>query len=111
MRSKKQTQRSKKQTQSTNWVFTLNNYTDDEVIKIGGLIFDEKPWDHNSSKVRGVAYAHEVGEKEGTPHLQGFLQLTKKGTFLKHRCGFIITPHLCFSASALKHFLVTFLKK
>lgn len=79
MRSKKQPQRSKKQTQSTNWVFTLNNYTDDEVIKIGGLIFDEKPWDHNSSKVRAVAYAHEVGEKEGTPHLQGFLQLTKKG--------------------------------
>lgn len=46
-----------------NWCFTLNNYTDADMARIA------KPYEW----VKYVAYSHEVGEAEGTPHLQGYL--------------------------------------
>lgn len=45
-----------------NWVFTLNNYTDEDLERIA------KPYE----QVKYIAYSKEVGES-GTPHLQGFV--------------------------------------
>lgn len=50
--------------QTTNWCFTLNNYTEDEVASIQGL------------DVKYVIYGKEVGES-GTPHLQGYVNLSR----------------------------------
>jgi len=55
--------------QSRNWVFTLNNFTDEEVKDISG-------WNEEKG-VQGVGYGKEVGEN-GTPHLQGFLVMKNK---------------------------------
>ena len=54
--------------QSTSWVFTLNNYTSDETNYIESLY---------PSKISYLLYGRECGE-EGTPHLQGYLNLPKK---------------------------------
>lgn len=51
-----------------NWCFTLNNYTPEEEILIQSKVPDE---------ISYVAYSHEQG-KEGTPHLQGYLQMKKE---------------------------------
>ncbi len=48
-----------------NWCWTLNNFTADERAAIDG------------ASVTYIVYGEEVGD-EGTPHLQGFVQLTKK---------------------------------
>lgn len=50
-----------------NWCFTLNNYTEDELEHI------RENW-----KLPDVSYyiaGHEVGEEDGTPHLQGYVEL------------------------------------
>lgn len=49
---------------SRSWCFTLNNYTDDEIEKIKK---------YNS---RYTIYGYETG-KEGTKHLQGYIELSK----------------------------------
>jgi len=67
--------------QSTNWVVVLNNYTEDEVLLIGGLIYEHRPFEKSESQVRSMAFAQEVAPTTGTPHLQGFMQLSKKGIF------------------------------
>jgi len=51
-----------------NWCFTLNNYTDEDILAIEG-------W--TELGVKGAAYGREIG-KNGTPHLQGFLVMTGK---------------------------------
>lgn len=58
-------------TRSTRWVFTLNNYTDDDV---NHLITTLEP------VTKYLVFGREVGES-GTPHLQGFFQLTNSGRF------------------------------
>jgi len=53
---------------SRNWVFTLNNYTGDEVEFIHSAELGD---------LRCIAYAKERGES-GTPHLQGFVCFSNK---------------------------------
>lgn len=68
--------------QSCNWCFTLNNYTEDEVLLLGGLTNEPHPFEISSSVVKALACSEEIAPVTGTPHLQGYLQLSKKGTFL-----------------------------
>lgn len=70
--------RTKARDQSTNWVFTLNNYSDDELASLAILCDEEHPFELSASRVAALACSEEVGLR-GTPHLQGYLQLTKKG--------------------------------
>lgn len=48
------------------WVFTLNNYTQDDLERILSL-------PSTTTNVKYVCYGQEVGES-GTPHLQGYIQ-------------------------------------
>ena len=50
--------------------FVINNYTQEEVEKVKLFLLSEKC-------AKG-GYGKEVGEKEGTPHLQGYVALKKK---------------------------------
>lgn len=69
-----------RQPQQRNWVFTLNNYTNAEVDSIAESI--EYPFgrhvDNIQNAITFVGVAEEIG-KTGTPHLQGYLQLRRKG--------------------------------
>lgn len=59
------------------YVFTINNYTDDDLNAIGDI----------DPKTEGVSYliaGLEVGEG-GTPHIQGYVELTK-GRRMKSMC-------------------------
>lgn len=62
---------------TTNWVFTLNNYTEEEVTHI--QMQADPELNGSPTNVAFVAFSFEIGGKKGTPHLQGFLQLYKKG--------------------------------
>lgn len=46
------------------WVFTLNNYTDDD---------EKRLLDAHPAFLRGFQYGRELGSQENTPHLQGVL--------------------------------------
>lgn len=50
------------------WCFTLNNYTENDILSLESL---------PCSKVPTLVFQHEVGES-GTPHLQGALKFKKK---------------------------------
>lgn len=52
-----------KRTRSRSWVFTLNNYTPDDVAEL-------KKVTH-----RYMCFGLETGDKEHTPHIQGYVQL------------------------------------
>lgn len=64
--------------QSRRWVFTLNNYSENDLLEI-------RSW-----KTTYTIYGREVGEN-GTPHLQGFVVFSKAQRLsackkLHHRC-------------------------
>lgn len=49
------------------YCFTLNNYTDEDIAQLVNV----KP------PIKAIGWGREVGEEEHTPHLQGYLELTK----------------------------------
>lgn len=51
----------------TNWVFTLNNYTKEEVELLA-----------KTDKLKYIFYGKETAPETGTPHLQGYFVTTKK---------------------------------
>jgi len=53
------------------FVFTINNPTND----------DYKQLDSLSNSVDYLCYGHEIGKKEGTPHLQGYVELNAPQRF------------------------------
>lgn len=57
--------------QYTYWSFTLNNPTDAEMVII------RNP---NEKYIRQFVWTPEVGEKEGTPHIQGWVKLQRNQT-------------------------------
>lgn len=52
-----------------NWCFTINNYHPDDMEKLEVMF--------NHGHFNYLVYGEEVGE-EGTPHLQGYVQMKKK---------------------------------
>ena len=54
------------------WVFTINNYTDNDYKQLDLLCTDP---------VIYLTYGHEVGKENNTPHLQGYLELSKPQKF------------------------------
>lgn len=62
---------------SRNWCFTLNNFTEEEKESV-------KAWD-----AEYLVFGEELGEKEETPHLQGYVEFrgSKKLTTLKKMNG------------------------
>lgn len=70
------------------WVFTLNNYTEEEVDLLSKAC-DVDP------DIAYVAFGKEVGD-QGTPHLQGHLELSRRLTLgnLKSRSSIPLRCHL-----------------
>lgn len=64
----------KHQFKSKAWIWTLNNYTDDQVRKIKDL-----------DNYQYIVFGHETAPTTGTPHLQGFVywnsRRSKKATY------------------------------
>lgn len=58
---------------SYNWVFTLNNYTEEDIKNVDTWI---------QKGAGGVAYGKEVGAN-GTPHLQGYVHMEKQSNLKK----------------------------
>lgn len=56
------------QLRSTNWVFTLNNYTEEDLDLIFLSVTEE------NAQVAFIACELEVGRKKKTPHVQGYCQ-------------------------------------
>lgn len=54
---------------SEDWCFTLNNYTNNEVIKL------------KNYKCEYMIFAHEIAPTTGTKHLQGFIQFKNNKLF------------------------------
>lgn len=49
------------------WCFTCNNYTDEDIEKINGV--------YDDGRAVYIVYGKEIGEDNGTPHLQGFVSM------------------------------------
>lgn len=75
--------------QHRSYCFTLNNYTSYDVEAIGNLI------DMPNSPFRYITFGKEIGE-QGTPHLQGYLEVKKPMTIVA------IRKHLPFQKAHLE---------
>lgn len=62
-------------TQLRNFMFTCNNWTQDDVEKIKKF--------REEQDTQFIVYGREKGEKKGTPHLQGYVELKKRLIFDK----------------------------
>jgi len=73
--------------QAKRWCFTLNNYTEQEEAAAGAAA--------EGGDIAAAVIGREVGE-QGTPHLQGYLELVRKCTLvaLKRRHGWLARAHL-----------------
>lgn len=61
--------RSEATREGIHWCFTVNNYTEEQMEILKNFAIDHCKY---------LTYGKEVGEKCGTPHLQGYLALLKK---------------------------------
>ena len=59
---------SKKMARAKRWVFTLNNYTDQEVEQLKLL------------ECEYLVFGYETAPETGTPHLQGYMTFTSRKT-------------------------------
>lgn len=69
-----------------NWCFTLNNYSDDDIERLNGLVDTDK-------RVSYIIYGKEIAES-GTPHLQGFITCDKKSRLQLVKTVIGANPHL-----------------
>jgi len=72
--------------QAKNWCFTWNNYSDDDVNRLSGLVAA-------NPSVSYLLYGKEVGES-GTPHLQGLVCFSRKQRLAQVLVVLDGTPHL-----------------
>lgn len=70
-----------------NWCYTWNNYTDDDVTRLSGLV------DAPDSIVAYMLFGKEVGES-GTPHLQGAVCFTTRQRLQQVKTILGGDPHL-----------------
>lgn len=64
----------KKNATNDQWCFTLNNYTEDEEVRLKSLMLDP------TKKVRYLVLGKEVGDS-GTPHIQGYIAFQQRRKF------------------------------
>lgn len=70
-----------------NWCFTWNNYTDDDVARLSGLV------NVPASNIQYIIFGKEVGA-EGTPHLQGTVCFSKKQRLAQVKAQLGGNPHV-----------------
>jgi len=66
------------ESRAKHWCFTLNNYTGADETRLGGLV-------DGGTGVSFLCYGKEVGEENGTPHLQGFISFGSRQRFTQAR--------------------------
>lgn len=84
--------------QIRNFVFTCNNWSQDDVDRLVQLVVQ--------FKCNYYIYGEETGEKEGTAHLQGYVELESRVVFdkiRKHLCGFHLEPRLGSQQQAIEY--------
>ena len=62
-------------TRSRSWVFTINNWTDEDVLMLRAL----------AKKARYLLFGYETAPTTGTPHLQGYVYFTTQWRFNRVR--------------------------
>lgn len=70
--------------QASRWCFTINNYTDDDIKKLSDVDLQIPSGRKGTAsiKVTYMIFAKEVGE-QGTPHLQGYVELKTRTTLAR----------------------------
>lgn len=84
----------KKMPGAKNWCFTLNNYSPEDVDRLRSLrsVYGD---------VTYLIFGREVGES-GTPHLQGYIQLSKRKPLLQVKVLLGGNPHLEISRGTVQ---------
>lgn len=62
--------------QFRNVVFTLNNYTEEDIKALSVLPYTD-------DDVQYIIFGKEIAPTTGTPHLQGYMEFSKKKTFVR----------------------------